>query len=112
MVLAMIYELRVYRVLPGRMSNMLARFRDHTVKIWESHGIRPLGFWTTLVGESNNDLTYIIVWESLAEREAKWAAFENDPAWHKARDESERDGPIVATIRNEMLTPTAFSTLK
>ena len=108
----MIYELRVYRVLPGRMPNMLARFRDHTVRIWEGHGIRPLGFWTTLIGESNNELTYIIPWESLAEREAKCTAFVNDPAWHKARDESERDGPIVATIRNEMLTQTVFSALK
>ena len=108
----MIYELRVYRVLPGRMPNLLARFRDHTVKIWEGHGIRPLGFWTTYIGESNNELTYIITWESLADREARWAAFLNDPAWHKARDESERDGPIVATIRNEILTPTAFSALK
>ena len=108
----MIYELRVYRVLPGRMPNMLARFRDHTVKIWEGHGIHALGFWTTLVGESNNDLTYIIPWESLAERETKWTAFVNDPAWHKARDESERDGPIVATLRNEFLTPTDFSALK
>jgi hypothetical protein len=109
---SMIYELRVYRVLPGRMPDMLARFRDHTVAIWEKHGIRALGFWTTLVGESNNDLTYIIPWESLAERETKWTAFVNDPAWHKARDESDRDGPIVATLRNEFLAPTAFSALK
>jgi hypothetical protein len=94
------------------MPNMLARFRDHTTKIWERLGIRQLGFWTTLVGESNNDLTYVLVWESLAEREAKWAAFVNDPAWIKARDESERDGPIVATLRNELLTPTDFSALK
>jgi hypothetical protein len=108
----MIYELRVYRVLPGRMSNLLARFRDHTVPIWERHGIRPLGFWTTLIGESNNELTYIIPWESLADREVKWPAFLNDPVWHKARDDSERDGQIVATIRNEILTPTAFSALK
>jgi len=110
--MAMIYELRVYRVLPGRMPNLLARFRDHTVPIWQGHGIRPLGFWTTLIGESNNELTYIIPWESLADREAKWTAFLNDPTWHKARDESERDGPIVATIRNEILTPTSFSALK
>jgi hypothetical protein len=108
----MIYELRVYRVVPGQMPKLLARFRDHTVPIWERHGIRPLGFWTTLIGESNNELTYIIPWDSLADRDGKWTAFLNDPAWHKARDESERDGPIVATDRNEILTPTAFSALK
>ena len=108
----MIYEHRVYQPVSGRMTNLLARFRDHTVPIWETHGIRPLGFWTTLIGESSNELIYILPWESLADRETKWASFLNDPAWRKARDESERDGPIVATIRNQILAPTDFSALK
>jgi hypothetical protein len=111
-VLAMIYELRVYRPVPGKMPNLLARFGDHTVPIWEKHGIRALGFWTTLIGESSNELTYILTWETLADRETRWTAFLNDPAWHKARDDSERDGPIVASISNQILTPTAFSVLK
>jgi hypothetical protein len=110
--LAMIYEFRVYQPVSGRMPNLLARFRDHTVPIWEKHGIRPLGFWTTLIGESSNELTYILPWESLADREAKWMKFQNDPDWHKARDDSERDGPIVASIRNQILAPTEFSALK
>jgi hypothetical protein len=110
--LAMIYEFRVYQPALGQMPKLLARFRDHTVPIWEKHGIRPLGFWTTLIGESNNELTYIIPWESLADRETRWTAFLNDPAWHKARDDSEREGPIVASIRNQILTPTAFSALR
>jgi hypothetical protein len=108
----MIYELRVYQPVPGQMPKLLARFRDYTIPIWERHGIRALGFWTTLIGESSNALTYIIPWESLADREMKWMAFQSDPAWRKARDESERDGPIVANIRSEMLTPTDFSALK
>ena len=108
----MIYELRVYQPVPGQMPKLLARFRDHTVSIWEKHGIRPIGFWTTLVGESSNELTYILQWESLADREMKWTAFLNDPAWRNARDDSERDGPIVASIRNQILTPTDFSALK
>ena len=108
----MIYELRVYQPVPGQMPKLLARFKDHTVPIWERHSIRPLGFWTTLIGESSNELTYIIPWESLADRETKWIAFQNDPAWRKARDDSERDGPIVASIRNQMLAPTDFSALK
>ena len=59
----MIYEHRVYQPVSGRMPNLLARFRDHTVPIWETHGIRPLGFWTTLIGESSNELIYILPWE-------------------------------------------------
>jgi hypothetical protein len=108
----MIYELRVYRAVPNQMPKLLARFRDHTIGIWEKHGIRPLGFWTTYIGESNNELTYILQWESLADRDKRWAAFLSDPAWHRARDESERDGPLVANIANQVLTPTEFSALK
>ncbi len=108
----MIYELRIYRTLPGRLPNLLQRFQDHTLRIWERHGIRQAGFWTTLVGESASDLTYMLVWESLAEREAKWAGFATDPEWLKARAESEADGPINANVSNQLLVPTAFSSVK
>ena len=108
----MIYELRIYRTLPGRLPNLLARFQNHTLRIWEKHGIRQAGFWTTLVGESNNELTYLLAWESLAERETKWAAFMADPEWHAIRGESEKDGPIVAILSNQILAPTAFSAVK
>ena len=69
----MIYELRVYRCLPNRMPALLKRFKSATLRIWEKHGIRQAGFWTTIIGESNNELTYLLAWESLAEREHKWA---------------------------------------
>ena len=108
----MIYELRVYRTLPGRLPNLLARFRDHTLRIWDRHGIRQAGFWTTLVGENAYDLTYMIAWESLAEREAKWPAFQADPEWHAARAASEKDGPINGAISNQLLLPTDFSSVK
>jgi hypothetical protein len=108
----MIYELRVYQPVAGQLPKLLARFKDKTIPIWEKHGIRPIGFWTTLIGESNNALTYILQWESLADREQKWTAFQSDPAWQQARDESERNGPIVASINNQIVTPTAFSALK
>jgi hypothetical protein len=108
----MIYELRIYDCLPGRLPALLRRFTDHTLALWEKHGIRQAGFFTTLVGESNQRLTYFLAWESLAEREKKWAAFTTDPDWLKARDESERDGQIVANITNQLLTPTAFSSVK
>jgi hypothetical protein len=108
----MIYELRIYDCLPGRMPALLKRFNDHTLGLWDKHGIRQAGFFTTAVGESNNQLTYFLAWESMAERETKWAAFVSDPAWHKVRDDSERDGPILANISNQLLTPTAFSSVK
>ena len=108
----MIYELRVYQAVPGQMAKLLARFGDQLPPIWEKHGIHAIGFWTTLVGDSSNELTYILQWESLADLDTRWASFLKDPAWHKVRDEGERDGPIVASIRNQILTPTSFSALK
>ncbi|MCX7384147.1 MAG: NIPSNAP family protein [Alphaproteobacteria bacterium] len=108
----MIYELRIYRTLPGRLPNLLARFQNHTLRIWEKHGIKQAGFWTTMVGESNNDLTYFLVWESLAERQEKFAKFQVDPEWIAARNESEKDGPINANVSSQFLTPTAFSSVK
>jgi len=108
----MIYELRVYRCVPGRLPALLKRFETTTLELWKNHGIRPAGFWTTLVGESNNDLTYMLAWDSLAEREQKWNAFMTDPEWLAKRAESERDGPIVQTLSNQLFAPTSFSSVK
>jgi hypothetical protein len=108
----MIYELRIYTTVPGRMAALQARFRDHTLRIWERHGIKTVGFWTTLVGPDNNDLIYMIVWESLAERETKFTAFQSDPEWLAVRAETEKAGPINARIASSFLTPTDFSALK
>ena len=108
----MIYELRIYRCLPGRMPALLNRFQNHTLRIWEKHGIRQAGFWTTMLGASNNDLTYLLAWESLAERETRWGAFAADPEWIAARTESEKDGQIVANVTSSILAPTAFSAVK
>ncbi len=108
----MIHELRIYRALPGRMPSLLLRFQNHTLRIWERFGIRQAGFWTTLIGDSNNELTYLLAWESLAEREQKWNAFQTDPEWVTARAESEKDGPILTNVHSQILIPTAFSSVK
>ena len=108
----MIYELRIYRCLPGRMPALLKRFETTTLLIWERLAIRQAGFWTVLVGESNADLYYLLQWESLADREKKWAAFQSDPEWIEARAKTEADGQIVSNIVNQLLVPTSFSAVK
>jgi NIPSNAP len=108
----MIYEMRVYRCLPGRLPALMHRFANITLKLWDKHGIKQAGFFTTVVGESNQDLTYFLAWESLADREKKWAAFQADPEWIAKRAETEKDGQIVLTIVNQLLAPTAFSSVK
>jgi hypothetical protein len=108
----MIYELRVYRCLPGRLPALLKRFEDVTLGLWKRHGIETAGFWTVEIGESNLDLIYMLRWGSMGERETKWAAFATDPEWISARTASEKDGAIVANITSSFLKPTAFSTVK
>jgi hypothetical protein len=108
----MIYEMRVYRCLPGRLPALLKRFDTITLKLFEKHGIKQAGFFTTLVGQSNQELTYFLAWESLADREKKWTAFQADPDWIAARAQTEADGQIVDNIVSQLLVPTAFSAVK
>ena len=108
----MIYELRVYKCVPGRLPALINRFANITLKLWDKHGIKQAGFFTTVIGESNQELTYFLQWESLADREKKWNAFQADPEWLAKRAETEKDGPIVANVANQLLTPTAFSSVK
>lgn len=108
----MIHELRVYHCLPGRLPALLKRFETVTLGIWQRFGIRQAGFWTVAIGESNLALYYLLEWESLAEREQKWTAFQADPEWQAKRAESERDGPIIERVVNQILQPTAFSSVR
>jgi NIPSNAP len=108
----MIYESRVYRCVPGRLPALLKRFETITLKLFEKHGIKQAGFFTTLIGESNQELTYFLAWESLADREKKWGAFQSDPEWIEARAKTEADGQIVGNIVSQLLVPTAFSSVK
>jgi hypothetical protein len=108
----MIYEMRRYQVLPGRMPAMLKRFETRTLKIWERLGIRQVGFWTNVVGPSSLELFYILAWADMAEREAKWDAFVADPEWHEAVATSEKDGPIVRNVENSFMRTTAFSAMR
>ena len=108
----MIYELRIYTCLPGKMADLQRRFQDHTLGLWQRHGIEQAGFWTTVIGNSNNDLTYMLRWNSMAERETKWTAFATDPDWVAARNASEANGPLLSNVSSQLLTPTSFSSVK
>jgi hypothetical protein len=108
----MIHELRIYHCVPGKLAALNERFSTITLKIWERHGIRQAGFWTTLIGASNMSLHYMLEWENLTERDEKWGAFQADPEWHAKRAETEKDGPIVARVENHILIPTPYSAVR
>jgi hypothetical protein len=108
----MIFELRTYHCAPGRLPALNKRFETITLKFWEKYGIQQVGFWTTLVGPSNQALTYMLQWKSLAERETKWNAFASDPEWLAKRTESEAQAIIVERIENQILAPTSYSAMR
>jgi hypothetical protein len=108
----MLVELRIYHCAPGRLPALQDRFANHTLGLFKKHGIEQIGFWTTLAGPSNQTLTYLLKWESLAERELKWNAFQTDSEWIARRAESEAEKIIVERIENQFLAPTAYSALR
>jgi len=107
----MLYEMRVYEAMPGKMGALGRRFADHTHRLFTKHGFHVVGYWTQVIGDSNR-FCYMLAWNDLAERDARNAAFGADPEWQTARAESERDGPLVANVHNELWRPTAYSPLQ
>ena len=107
----MIYELRIYTCLPGRLPALLKRFENPPLKIWEKHGIKQAGFWTVLIGDGNHDLHYLLAWESLAEREKKWGVH-GRPGMGRGprRKRARRAHPRQR--QQHVMQPTAFSSVK
>ena len=108
----MIHELRTYEAAPGKLSALNARFRDHTLRLFERHGLEVVGFWTYAHGGWNDRLVYLVRFEDMPDRDAKWAAFGADPEWQQARADSEHDGPLTTRIRSDLLRPTDYSPLQ
>jgi hypothetical protein len=108
-----VYELRTYTATPGNLDKVLARFRDHTVRLFARHGMVSLGYWVTTDNAragADEKLVYLLAHASRAAATANWAAFRADPEWVAAKAASEANGPIVAgTPESVFLTPTAWS---
>jgi hypothetical protein len=107
----MIYELRIYHCLAGRLPALVERFNTLTCRLFEKHGIKQVGFWTA-EDESTSDLVYMLKWNSVAESEKRWASFRVDPEWIEARSNQTETERMIASITTQFLTPTAFSALR
>lgn len=107
----MMYELRVYEILPGRMAAMRARLEKATV-IFRKNGFDIAGVWTEIVEGEDPRLIYITVFDDVADRERKWGAFVEDPDWLALEAESEQDGKIVAGVTYTHMDPASFSPLQ
>ena len=108
-----VFEMRKYYALPGRLEALNARFRNHTTKLFEKHGMENIGYWEITEGpEAGRVLVYILAYPSMEAKDAAWKGFRNDPDWKKAREESEKDGKIVQKIESTILKATDYSAIK
>jgi hypothetical protein len=108
-----VYELRTYYTLPGRLDALNARFRGHTTKLFEKHGMKNIGYWIPQdEARKSNTLIYLLQHKSRAAADVSWKAFQADPEWVKARTASEESGKIVEKVERIWLDPVDYSALK
>jgi hypothetical protein len=102
------FELRIYTAPPGKLEALHARFRDHTIALFEKHGITNIGYFTP-VPNNENKLAYLLAYPSKEAREEAWKKFAADPEWVKAKTESELQGKLVSSVDQRFLQPVDFS---
>jgi hypothetical protein len=98
-----VYELRVYHCHAGRRDALIARFQNHTTKIFEKHGMENVAYWLPTAPDMKNDLIYMLSYPSMEARDASWKAFMEDPEWKQVWADSKKDGDIVASVDSKFL---------
>ncbi len=110
---AMVYELRKYYANPGKAEDMHKRFREHTMALFEKHGMKNIGYWVPAEPkEGDADLVYIVAHASRAQADVNWKAFGADPDWQAVYKASHENGVLVGKVEREFLNPTDYSPLK
>lgn len=108
-----VYELRTYHIAPGKADAIHARFRNHTLKIFEKHGMKVEDFWKPLDPKAAEEtLVYVLSFPSKDAADKAWKEFREDPEWMKVKAESEKDGPLVTKVDSVFLTPTDYAPAK
>ena len=108
-----VFELRTYTCYEGKLPDLLARFRNHTMQIFEKHGMTNIAYWVPQDSPaSQNTLIYILAHPSREAAKKNWDAFRNDPEWQKVQKESEASGKIVSKVESVFMDPTDFSPIK
>ncbi len=105
-----VYELRVYHAAAGKLPELLARFREHTIKIFDRHGLKSVAYWTPVdEPEKSDTLIYILYHPSREAAAANWKSFGDDPEWKSVHDKSEANGKLVNKVDSTFMALTDFS---
>jgi hypothetical protein len=103
-----VFEMRTYYAAPGKLDNLHARFRDHTIQLFEKHGMTNVGYWVP-IENTDNKLIYVLAFPSREARQTAWKAFSDDEDWKKALAASEAEGKLVTKVDSLLMTGTDFS---
>jgi hypothetical protein len=106
-----LYELRVYFAEPDKLNDLLARFRNHTTKLFEKHGMKNEGYWLP-IDNKDNKVVYVLSYPDRASRDKSWKAFSDDPEWKKVAGESEKNGKLVNKVDAFYMKTVDFSPKK
>jgi NIPSNAP len=107
---SMIFELRIYHALPGKLNDLVARFRDHTDALFAQHGMKSVAYWMPLdEPQRSNTFIYILQHPSREAAAANWKSFQADPAWISVKEKSEANGKLVEKIDSTFMELTDFS---
>lgn len=110
---ARVFEIRTYTTPEGKLDALKARFRDHTIRLFDRHDMKSVGYWTPEDAPlKSNTLIYILAHPSRDAAKKAWADFRDDPEWKKVSDESQRDGPIVSKVESVFIDATDYSPIK
>jgi hypothetical protein len=108
-----VFELRTYTSPEGKLDDLVARFRNDTLRIFEKHGMHNVGYWLpTDSPASTNTLIYILAHDSRDAATKSWAAFRDDAEWKAVAERTQANGPIVSNVQSVFLEATDFSPLK
>src|SRR6478752_547498 len=106
---APVYELRVYYTHPGKMPDLLKRFREHTCALFERHGMVNVGYWLPVEEKDQDKLYYVLKHASRDAAKVSWTAFGSDPEWKQVASASEANGKIVAKVDSTFLAATDYT---
>jgi hypothetical protein len=108
-----VFELRTYTAAPDRLERLNSRFGDHTIQLFERHGMTNIGYFTPQDAPlSQNTLIYLLAHDSRAAAEASWTAFRADPDWQRVVEETQRDGRLAEKVESVFLDPTDYSQMR
>jgi hypothetical protein len=107
---ARVFEMRTYYAAPGKIEALHARFRDHTLRLFQKHGMTNVGYWVPK--DKPDVLVYVLAYPSREAADKAWKAFRSDPDWLAARKASEVNGPLTTKVESSYMDATNYSPMK